>query len=175
MIPVFVTDKHAPQTSPCYFCYTGSSGVAEAFKSWDDGLARFVADILREGPEAKPTHQICRSCYEAGKHRQRSRCQNCGKLASLLRTANDSMTNTWADIGPDHVILCEVCQKVYYDTDKRQWTFKYDGGGKLIIPYTSKVPLTDEDILLLRRLWREYPDWKTRNKMPTLHRRIDDD
>ncbi len=146
----------------CSFCYTGSEGCADVGPT-----PRLVVAILREGPYAIPTHAICDECFGKSKHLRRPRCCSCGKLSSLLRTAHHSMTNTWVQVG-DIGLLCDECQKTRYDYEKNRWT-----AFKPMVAWDEYTILSDDDIELLKRLWK-LPNWKTRTKMPVLRRRIDD-
>jgi len=135
----------------CHYCYTGLTGCADV---GPDPI--LVVSILREGPYAVPSHPICTQCYQTNRHMQRYRCQNCGKLAALLFTANASMTNKWSDVG--HTLLCDECCKSCYDG--RKWTID------LAHPnYTRSVPLTEKDIKILMTCWK-LPGWKTMLIMP---------
>lgn len=151
----------------CSYCYTGTSGNTNL----QEGEYRLVATMIRDGPFAEPTHPICNECYEKKAHLRRGVCGWCGKLASLLRTANDSMTTRWVSLG-EFGGLCDVCQQLW----------NVDEGGFLedgkYVPPVRRHPeyaiLTDDDIEILKRCWSEYPDWPKRKKMPPLRRRIDD-
>lgn len=151
----------------CSFCYTGTTGEADASVSWGDGYLRMIQDLLRLGPDSPADYKICKPCFESKQHLRRTQCQHCGKLSSFLAVDHNSMTNKWASVGTNHVGLCESCAVYLYDRATGNWDFSS-------LPYPKYVIMTDEEVALVCRLWREYPDWKTRTKMPPLHRRLDE-
>ena len=138
----------------CYFCGkdTAQIGCGHNFV--------LVVDMLRDGPYVEPTHPCCWDCFDSNNYIMRSRCNGCGRLRSLLRTANDSMTSQWISFG--RLLLCEECKKNPHQFDQNNPKFP------------SKVQLTEADIEILKKCWK-FPDWKTRTKMPNFVRSIDDD
>jgi hypothetical protein len=152
----------------CHYCFTGTTGEGNL----QEGEYRLVASMLREGPFAEPTHVICHDCYEKKVHLARTQCGWCGKLSSLLRTSHDSMTNKWVSLGK-FGSLCAECSLYRWSVDNQG--FLEDGKYvPAIRRYPEYVILSDDDIEILKRCWREYPDWKKMTKMPVLRRRIDD-
>ena len=145
----------------CYFCSNFINLQLDEFYR--------TVDILREGPYVSPTRYCCKKCYESKNHLSRSQCQFCGKLRSLLRTDNDSISTKWRSLGTGkQEVTVTVCPECSESPDFKETI------STLKEPlYTAKIPLTNDEILLLKKCWK-IPGWERMTKMPYLIREIDE-
>lgn len=147
----------------CYFC----GDRLKLHTGVDDFV--LVTDMIRDGPCTEPKHACCWKCFDESAFMKRSQCQHCGKLASLLYTANNSTTNKWASVG--EFLLCDVCiEELGPKRNNGVWQINF---GTFEPKFPKKVLLTEEDIAILKKCWK-MPDWKERTKMPKILRSIDD-
>lgn len=140
-----------------------------------------VSFFIKDGPDATPARLCCLNCFKAKIYATRSSCQKCGQISSLLKT---KQYERYA-VGNERIIpfnkinallpvdrkqfevgiytLCNKCiilSKANYE----EWI--KDG---FIFP--SRSILTDHDIEVLRRCWKN-PEWEEMVKMPTFYRQF---